>query len=62
MVEGYEIWHIQCRACGRETTREGGNELVGKHEQLVCKKCGHRGASLTRVWHAGKKEPGTKPG
>lgn len=62
MVEGYEVWHIQCRSCGREVTREGGNEFVGTQGRLKCLKCGHRGASLRRVWHVGKKKPGTKPG
>lgn len=55
MVEGYEIWHIQCCACGRETTREGGNELVGKQNQLRCIVCNHRGADLRRVWHVGQR-------
>jgi DNA-directed RNA polymerase subunit RPC12/RpoP len=62
MVEGYEVWHIECSGCGRKTTREGGNELVGTQARLRCRKCGHRGATLTRVWHVGKKKPGTKPG
>jgi rRNA maturation endonuclease Nob1 len=55
MAEGYELWHIRCRGCKREVTREGGNELVGRQNSLVCKACGHRGADLIRVWHRGPK-------
>lgn len=54
MVEGRDVWHITCRACGRVTKREGvGNELVGKQNRMVCLACGHRGADLLRVWTQG---------
>lgn len=56
MVEGYEVWHIECEKCGHKSTREGGNELVGKQKRMRCQECGHRGATLTRVWHVGKKK------
>jgi DNA-directed RNA polymerase subunit RPC12/RpoP len=54
MVEGHEVWHITCLACGRVTKRTGvGNELVGKQGRMRCKVCGHRGARLLRVWTRG---------
>lgn len=62
MAEGYEIWHIECTACGHKSTREGGNELVGKQKVMRCLKCNQRGADLTRVWHVGNKKPGLVPG
>lgn len=55
MVEGYEEWTITCRGCGRVKKLTGvGNQLVGKQDRMRCKKCGHRGADLLRVWTVGK--------
>ncbi|HZO14113.1 MAG TPA: hypothetical protein VFB62_12665 [Polyangiaceae bacterium] len=49
---GYEIWHVTCLGCNRKVLfKDVGNDLVGKHGQLVCEVCGHRGAALSRVWH-----------
>ena len=62
MVEGYELWHIECIACGRKVTRDGGNEFVGTQARWRCQKCKHLGAELRRVWHVGQKKPGTRPG
>jgi DNA-directed RNA polymerase subunit RPC12/RpoP len=58
MVEGYDVWCITCRGCGRKTERlakpSDPNELVGKQDRMRCRACGHRGANLLRVWTQGK--------
>jgi len=53
-VPGYEVWHIECKGCGRKVERRGGNELVNQHARMRCSACGHRGASMRRVWHVGE--------
>lgn len=56
VIPGYEIMYIECGGCGRKVQRaDTGNELVGKHGKLRCLKCGHLGATLTRVWHVGER-------
>lgn len=52
VIPGIDVTHITCRGCGRKVERpEIGNELVGCHERMRCRACGHRGADLLRVWH-----------
>lgn len=56
VIPGYEVTHIECRGCGRKVEwPETGNRLVGCHDRMRCKACGHRGADMHRVWHVGKR-------
>lgn len=51
-VPGHEVTHIECRGCHRKVEWAGtGNALVGCHDRMRCKACGHRGADLIGVWH-----------
>jgi DNA-directed RNA polymerase subunit RPC12/RpoP len=52
--KGHEKMVITCDGCGRKVVRTAiGNALVGRQRQLVCTECGHRGASLLRVYCEG---------
>lgn len=54
MVEGHEVFYITCRACAHTVARyEVGNSLVGCQDRMRCKRCGHVGADLLRVWTQG---------
>lgn len=59
--KGIELWRVTCRACARCVLYSHvGNDLVGKHAQLVCEACGHRGADLNRGWYQWPPPPGVK--
>ena len=48
--KGHEYTQVSCRGCGRSVKVVGaGNALVGCHDRMKCKACGHRGADLLRV-------------
>ena len=58
---GIELDYVTCRGCRREVVfRDVGNDLVGRHEQLVCTACGHRGADVLRVWSQGPAPAGVR--
>ena len=62
MSLGRTVAHITCEACGRCVMLEEhlysvlptGKEL---HRRLRCTACGHRGASVSVVWHQGGPPP-----